>query len=126
VDTLKARHDREMAVGYKDRPHYLSSDGYVKCSWKGGSALVHRLVWEEANNRPLQKWEHIHHKNGIRTDNRIENLELVPVGHGSGQRPEDLLKADTPESKAACLKLAQMYAAAAGISWNPPISTPKP
>ena len=44
-------------------------DGYVK---------EHILVWEQENNKPLPKGWIIHHLNGIKSDNRICNLQALP------------------------------------------------
>ena len=72
----------------------LRDDGYV---WekviKNGTATwmpQHHKRMEEMLGRPLREGEMVHHKNGIRNDNRADNLELWTRAHPYGVRQQDL------------------------------------
>jgi len=55
----------------------ISHQGYVSI-WDGDQwQLEHRMIFEKYLDRKLEKGEIIHHRNGKKQDNRIENLQLL-------------------------------------------------
>ena len=81
-----------MLARTKEATGYIDKNGYriLSMGSRGaGKREEHRVVMEQILGRPLEKHETVHHKNGVRDDNRPENLELWSGRHGRGQRISD-------------------------------------
>lgn len=65
-------------------PH---SSGYILEKYKGQWTMQHRVVMCRVLGRELEKHERVHHKNGVRDDNRPENLELWVTSYSSKKDP---------------------------------------
>lgn len=87
--------ERECAIGTKR----VTNEGYIDIKIPSDHSSLsrdwmkeHRYVMEIFLGRKLLPEENIHHINGDKTDNRLENLELWITKQPKGQRPIDLIE----------------------------------
>lgn len=109
------KRNKSKSCGCYEKELRESRVGPASANWKGGKhyhpggyvivtnqdypgrkrnsrAFEHRVVMTRHLGRPLHKGESVHHKNGVRDDNRIENLELWTKCQPTGKRVQDLVK----------------------------------
>lgn len=98
--TLRCTDDHEIGIGYDlykplselkpgdkvlTNGTWVDKDGYIRVGglknkhprWTTGGVYEHILIMEAAIGRHIKNHEIVHHKNKIRWDNRLENLELL-------------------------------------------------
>lgn len=85
---------------YKTPRPLAPSTRYRATARPDGSRLgVHRKAVEDAIGRRLAPDEIVHHANEVKTDNRLENLEVTdPVSHGLHHHPPILPVVKTCEA----------------------------
>lgn len=76
-----------------DRHGYVlvNNSKYPGSEKKANTTAEHLVVMARYLGRPIRPGETVHHRNGIKTDNKIKNLELWRSSHPSGQRVSDLV-----------------------------------
>ena len=77
--------EKTMQAGYV----FIKDKNHPRANPKTGRVREHIVVMEQVLGRHLMPGEEVHHINGVRSDNRPENLELWSKSHPAGARVSD-------------------------------------
>lgn len=115
----EVKHEPQEFLGIK---YYKKPQGYYKSEFvKYGGKLLHRVVWEHFNGQ-IPSGFHIHHINGNKADNSIENLEAISASDHSTHHGATNPWVGSAANKSQLIKAGELakqwHASAEGIEWH--------
>lgn len=78
--------DGRITVDGDELRQHVERNGYVRVCFGGRKLLVHRLVCEAFHGAPPFIGAQVNHKNGVKSDNRADNLEWVTASENQRHR----------------------------------------
>lgn len=112
------RHRGERSRAWRGGRH-LNGDGYVMLwcpehprAGKRGYVREHIKVWTDAHGPLLPGWT-VHHLNGIRDDNRLDNLAAVPPGANKSFHLQRLMAARVRDLEMRLVEMGERCQSAA-------------
>lgn len=115
--------DRKHMVQEEDGIRfYFKPEGYYKADYeRHGGITMHRYVWQKHNGE-IQPGMHVHHIDGDKSNNRIENLELLTASdhsiHHGGTNPWVKSEANKRQILEAGKLAKKWHASDAGLKWH--------
>ncbi len=101
---------KSTTITYNGRHFILGTKGYYESTYKHDRRKLHQVVWED-HNGPIPSGFDVHHKNEIKADNRIENLECITkTEHHRDRHAAKLAR--------AIAAAPAWHASPAGIEWH--------
>ena len=109
-------------ITYKGAKFRVGNHGYYVGVVNGKTTLLHRLIYEEAHGK-VPRGHEVHHKNGNKTDNRLENLEMLSsVEHGRNTFASmtDEWKEQSKRNLRECAqpKASEWHGSKEGLKWH--------
>ena len=106
-------HDGNPIKPPKELNFRKAPNGYLQVYVNGKSRMAHRYLLEEHLGKKLLTTQHVHHINGDKTDNRIENLLICSTRrHGKLHRRNKIIN-----GKKRCTK-CEKWLMAKNFAWN--------
>jgi hypothetical protein len=79
---------------------YLRADGYYQIRIGGRYKMEHIYLMEQHLGRRMNRGEVVHHKNGNKTDNRLENLQVMTISeHMKHHHPQGVVRKQRKEDE---------------------------
>ena len=115
------RPSKNPILEFDGKRFYFKPNGYFKLQFEHGGTYMHRYVWAFYNG-PIPEKHHVHHRDGNKANNSIENLELLTASDHARQHSNELF-AKNPEETRRRVKFAQAaapewHASPEGIEWH--------